>query len=448
MLDTRTVSSRILTPPRSSPSLLRRVLQRPLTYTIGNPVLTLMGAATTIIAPMILDPAAFVTFSLAMVMFQYLGDFDLGLNRLIDRRFAVAKSPTNQQSDAEAIGDITIARFAIALTIIAALLCAAPFIGSVYTLAGIGGVGFMLTIGPIAFNRARSNIYLFTLVAFINSIGMIVPRLMGLLIAGVQGCIVGLLIWYSGTAISFNIPFLRAIHRVPRPGAILGLYAASLPLFAYGNLWVFYLLTPRWFSAALAPADQAGLFAFGANLIWIGVGVISAGAQVYYPKHLMARDQKALQRQMLALTVLASVGIMLASLLCRYELAVVFPKFAAANRSTAMLLIGAIPIALAAWILPITIATTPRPWREAVVIFGIAIATLLVTMFLGDRINGIVGQALGCTFTALMVLVMMLIALHRHDMLSWGRGWSVLLGVVTTMALCGTEWLYLFGGAL
>jgi O-antigen/teichoic acid export membrane protein len=198
----------------------------------------------------------------------------------------------------------------------------------------------------------------------------------------------------------------------------------------------------------LTTADQAGLFAFGANLIWIGVGVISAGAQVYYPRHLMLRDQRKLLNQMLVLLALASVGIMVAIVLCRFELSTVFPKFAAADRSTAMILVSAIPICLAAWVLPIVIATAERPWVEAVIVFGGSILVLLGCMWVGDDLGGIVGQAVGCTLSAGTLLAAMLFLLHKHKMLHM-RGASVLLGLATlAMAVCCAEWHYLFGGGV
>jgi hypothetical protein len=431
----------------SAPSFIKGLFQRPATYTIGNPIFTIMGAATTIVAPMILHPAAFITFSLAMVVFQYLGDFDLGLNRLIDRRFAVVSDVVGTPST-DLIGDITVARCAISLGVCAVVLCLSPVIGVLYTLAGIGGTCFMLTVGPIAFNRARSNIYVFTIIAFINSIGMIIPRLVGLLLGGVEGCILALVMWYAGTAVSFNFPYLRAIRRMPSAVVIYGLYAAALPLFAYGNLWSFYLLTSRWFSASLTTADQAGLFAFGANLIWIGVGVISAGAQVYYPRHLMLRNQRALLNQMFVLLALASLGIMVAIVLCRFELSAMFPKFAAADRSTAMILISGIPICLIAWVLPIIIATAERPWVEALIVLGGSIVVLLGCMWLGDDRDGIVGQAVGCTFSAGTLLATMLFLMHKHKMLHLRRASILLASTTLAMALCYAEWQYLFGCAM
>jgi hypothetical protein len=78
---------------------MRRVLGNPRAYTILAPVLTVLGAATTIIVPSFLGPAQFIAFSLAMAVFQYVYDFDLGLSRLVDREFSQPNASAERAHD-------------------------------------------------------------------------------------------------------------------------------------------------------------------------------------------------------------------------------------------------------------------------------------------------------------------------------------------------------------
>jgi hypothetical protein len=132
--------------------MLRRILEVPTAYAILAPMLMLLGAATTIIAPIILNPAQFIDFSLAMAVFQYLCYFDFGMARLTDRHFS------QPNSSAALYRDLTVTRLILAGILLIGLLCLSPLIGTLFTLAGIGGVFFMLTLGQMAYHRARSNI--------------------------------------------------------------------------------------------------------------------------------------------------------------------------------------------------------------------------------------------------------------------------------------------------
>jgi hypothetical protein len=54
-------------------------------YAMSATVLTAAGAATTIIAPMLLDASNFTYFALLNSICKYLSEFDLGLARWFDR---------------------------------------------------------------------------------------------------------------------------------------------------------------------------------------------------------------------------------------------------------------------------------------------------------------------------------------------------------------------------
>ena len=74
-----------------------------------------------------------------------------------------------------------------AVLIAAVISCSAPT-----ALAGVAGVAFMLSNGPLAYYRATQDILAFTLAALLMQIGLSLPRLLGLLTGGVTGCMVAL----------------------------------------------------------------------------------------------------------------------------------------------------------------------------------------------------------------------------------------------------------------
>jgi O-antigen/teichoic acid export membrane protein len=417
---------------------MRRVLGNPRAYTILAPVLTVLGAATTIIVPSFLGPAQFIAFSLAMAVFQYVYDFDLGLSRLVDREFS------QPNASAERAHDITMTRLVIAAVLIGGFLCVTPLIGLLCTLAGLSGALFMAAVGPIAFYRARSDTYAFTYTALLVQFGMTLPRLVGLLAGGVIGCVLTLSVWYGSLAAWFCARDPVVTVHLPAIDTMRRLCQAGLPLFVYGNLWTLYLLAPRWFGAELTSATDAGLFAFGSNLIYIGCVVVTAISQVYYPRHLANSNQFALLREMIFLFVLASMGVLLSSPLCYYGVALVFPKFAGAAASTAAILIGAIPIAIVAWIIPMIIALSARPIREATITVAGSIALLLVLMWVGNLFAGIVGQSWGCALSAFGLLVVMICHLHRHEMIKTSRAAGLCFGVLAVMLVAVAEWSVLF----
>jgi O-antigen/teichoic acid export membrane protein len=425
------------------PGPMRRLLENPKTFTLIAPVVTLAGAATTIIAPMVLHPADFIRFTLAMVVFQYFGDFDLGLSRLIDRRFT---KPNVQSS---LVRDVSCGRFIIAAAAVLVLLALLLVVDPIYSLAGLGGVGFMLTNGPIALHRARSEIAEFTVTAFVNGNGMVLPRLAGLLLGGVEGCIVALLAWYSVVSTIFNWRFMRIVVRRPPPLMdVLGLFRVSAPLFAYANLWAVYLFASRWLSAAISTPTDAGLFAFGANLIFIGAGVVATAVQVYYPRHLSMQNHRRLLCEMMVLMVLAMTGIASVTVLFRFQLATVFPKFADAGLACTAVLISGIPIALIAWLLPLVIATTDRPVFESASVFGGSTLVLVGAMWPADRWDGIVGQSWACTLSAYVLLNFVLILSRRHDILKRSHVVLIQGATLVAMAACALLRVALFGGSL
>jgi hypothetical protein len=62
-----------------------RWLANPATYAWGAAILTMLSAGTALLAPLLLDPAAFGSFALLTTLYQMAGKSDLGLSQLADR---------------------------------------------------------------------------------------------------------------------------------------------------------------------------------------------------------------------------------------------------------------------------------------------------------------------------------------------------------------------------
>ena len=92
------------------------------------------------------------------------------------------------------MGALLRARLLLAFTLLLVAVMSAPFVGYVAALAGIAGIAIMVCNGPLTFFRAQSKLAAFTLSAILVQAGLGLPRLAGLLVGGVTGCIVVLAI--------------------------------------------------------------------------------------------------------------------------------------------------------------------------------------------------------------------------------------------------------------
>ncbi len=378
-------------------------MENPVAFGALVPVLTLAGAGTTLLAPMLLDPIAFGAFALLSTLFQYTAAADLGLSQLADRSAA-------QRSDNAAA--ILWARWRMALLIAfvgapaaAALAWWSGSLPAVATgLAILAGAGFMAANGPVSIHRAAARIGYFTLTALVLQFGMTLPRLAGLSLGGVTGCFAALALWYVGVAL--------LLARPPKgePANIRGLLKQSLPLFAFYGAWMLFASASRWASWALSRSDaEFGLFAFGAGFLMVGVGVVANISQIRYPRivaqlatapetgaGLLAGD---LMRLAMATSLCVAVAIPLAGGLIRH----LFPQYEAATHSSLALAASAAPLAMVAWSLPVTISLSARPWRDALAVFALPVLLLGPAMWLGERSYGLSGQAWASTLvTALL----------------------------------------------
>jgi hypothetical protein len=402
-------------------------------YLVCSPLLMITGAATTVIAPMLLDPASFTHFALLTSMFTYLSEFDLGLARLSDRLL-----PGQAEPEAEAIGGrLLFARYCIAgILLLSLLVLATPLM----LLAGAGGVAMLLANGPLSYHRARTNTR-FIRASLLLQFGMTLPRLSGLLVDGVRGAIVGLGLWTGLSCVILNWPMLATLRaqamQLPK------VFRQSVPLFLYNATWLLYLFANRWIAWAVSNSEvEAGLFAFGANLTVVGVGLVMTLSQPYYPRHLAEPNPRRLARELYLLLALGAAGVVGGILFCRFLLGTVFHHFAASADVTAALLICAVPLALSAWVVPLVIARADRVGE--VMIFPVCLAAMGGLMILLNDHAGIVGQAWGCLPPALLLLATQLAEVTKKGLLIRRSAVTVWMACGAVVMLGALTWWLVF----
>ena len=415
------------------PGIIAKCLHKPITYTICAPITMIAGASATIAAPMVLDPVSFVTFSLLTSLFQYIGDFDLGLQRLTDRLCS-----SSGQID---FAMLTAVRLTIGACVAIAVLIVSLFTGPLTAVAGLAGVAFMIAVGPVAISRASSNIPAFIVSSMLIQGGLSLPRLTGLLLGGVSGCLLAMAGWYAMVAIVLNLPFARLLS-VSHVRSSLPLLVSSLPLFIFGALWLLYLIANRWFSWLLISPHGAGEFAFGANIVLIGILLVSNVAQVYYPRHF--KNGSKLPRELIMLILSASVGAIAGIIVCRDALTWIFPHFSGAEESTGALAVSGVPLSVCSWVIPLVIAKSVRPYRDAFTTFGIGLVVMFGAIWWLGSSYGIAGQAWACVIPAMILLGEELRLLVYGELLRVYVASGLWLMVLAMVAICAGVWWYAF----
>jgi O-antigen/teichoic acid export membrane protein len=389
-------------------------LGHPAAYAIGAAVVTALSAGTTFVAPMLLGPESFGTFALLTTFFQLTARSDFGLSQLADRELALG---TNNQYGAH---NILEARLLLGGVL---LIAVAPVI--VLTMQGyaglsaidiaitiIGGIAAMIAVGPVTIYRASSKLWEFTALALSLQLAMTFPRLMGLYIGGTTGCFAVLLVWYASFALLFANPGRIRYFNI---NYHLKLLRSALPLFIFSTLWLVYLFANRWISSSLSNAWDFGLFAFGANLAYIVIGTVGAIGQAFYPKLIseigrtpQGSGSKGIFQQtqliLIGLSIPLAASLPFASFLINY----IFPKFSLAVDATILLSVSAVPLSIVTWLLPVSIALSKRPLREAILVMVPAFFFLILFMYFGNLLAGIIGQAIANTLSGTLIILLLL----------------------------------------
>ena len=392
-----------------------RWLGKPAAYAIGAPVMNVIGAVTTVLAPMILEPAVFGAFALLTVLFQNAMYFDLGLSQLGDKILGANGIVTHA-----VIEDLVQARWPIAMAAASFLVPMAVIIAMVdghFTptdgvIAVLAGLAMMIANGRVVAYRTQSRTGEFTVSALLLQAGLTLPRLIGLLVAGVTGCFSMLALWYGACAATLAKPQRIDKERIARS---MRLVRAGLPFFAFGAAWIFYMTANRWFSSALSDHHDFGLFAFGANLCAIAVTVLGSIAQVRYPKVIVAFHRSSVEgsamvwKDVVTLGVGLTIAVAAGALLARPVIHAVFPEYDEAYTATIILGATCIPLGIVTWLLPVAIAFSTKPVLHGARLFVPALLAMGVGMVAGNSTGGIVGQAWACVGASFLLVMMLFV---------------------------------------
>lgn len=400
-----------------------RWLGKPIAYAIGAPIMNVIGAVTTVMAPMILEPTAFGAFALLTVLFQNAMFFDLGLSQLGDKMLGANGIVTHA-----VIEDLVQARWPIAMAVASFLVPMAVIIALVdghFTpmdgvLTVLAGLAMMIANGRVVAYRTQSRTGEFTVSALLLQAGLTLPRLIGLLVAGVTGCFSMLALWYGACAAILAKPQRIDRERIARS---MKFVRAGLPFFAFGAAWIFYMTANRWFSSALSNHHDFGLFAFGANLCAIAITVLSSISQVRYPKIIVAFHRSSVEGSSLVgkdvvklgagLTVAVAAGVVLA----RPIIHAAFPEYDEAHAATIVLGASCIPLGIVAWLLPVVIAFSTKPVFHGARLFVPALLAMCIGMVAGNSTGGIVGQAWACVGASFLLVMMLFLHMRLIGLL-------------------------------
>lgn len=433
-----------MTMARSAIGRLGALLRDRRAYGLCAPALTLLGAGTAALAPAILSPADFGQYILVSGLFQYAAHLDFGLSSLTDRSLALPMPDRSPWSIADLLWSRGIV-FVVGMIAASALLIATHIhIEASVLLAMIGGMAFMLSDGAVAVFRSSGQIGSFTACALTMQLGMGLPRLAGLLLGGVVGAFLALSTWYVATAGIFAVLLVPQLTWQPSLRRVARILREAVPLFSLTTLWWFYILSARVIAAFFLPASDLGKLGIGLTLIGMMNGLIGTIAQVHYPKYLAVMDLGRFSKDFVLLILLLAGAAATGMTAVRFLLPFLLPRYDGGLASAGILLIAAVPLCLCSWLMPIVTATSRKPIRDGLIIFGISEAFLFAAMAAGS-VSGLSGIAWGILLSTIQLLVCLVIALHRLFILP-RQIWQVIGGVGGGLVGFGIlEWLLLFG---
>jgi O-antigen/teichoic acid export membrane protein len=419
-----------------SPGIVQDMLRRPATYAVAAPLLSLASAGVGIMMPALLDPLQFGAFVLVSTVFQYTQTFDMGLAQLMDRTWG-RRGSDGDKGATEATGSILwlrcyMAALFMAGTVTAACLMDLPGLrASTLMLAGVGGVLFTLSMGPVTLYRARADNARFALSAIVLQLGMVVPRPIGIFVSGVSGCFAALLIWYATTALVLNRAAASLYGKPPTLRRSVDLLVKAFPLAVNVILFSVFLTAHRWVSASASDPQEFGFYAFAANLMAMIIGAMTPVGQVYYPRRVqqivlngMAAMRPRIGKDM-ALLLFAMTAICLAGqVMLPHVVDLLFPAYAQALPVTQILLLAIVPITVVTWLSPLLLSSCESPWLGALSL-AVAIAAGIAGTWIGQEFGGIAGQAWAYVGSALLLLALCLTLAIRLGVLR-GRDMALL----------------------
>lgn len=433
-------------------------LSKPLVYGAFIPSVTILNAAVGMLLPMLMSPLLFGEYALVVTFFQYGLIFDMGLGQLVDRWIPAALG-REEFAEAERLGQrflwlrlyIGVAVFAASAATMVGLayLSELPFDLEAGLLSAFAGILYMCALGPGFIYRARSARRNYAFTIGVLSLGLCIARPVGLLIGGQTGCFLALALWYLIFLCLFHWRMPPRLANRPSVSESFALVAQGLPFFATSIVWSFYLTANRWFASDLIPRESFGHFALATNIYSLLVGAIAGFSAFYYPKivgRIAGESHFALSRTLmedcsklvLGVAAIITIGIILAAPL----LELIYPKYYQSVGVVRVLLAAVPAMALASWLLPLSLSSGRKPWIDGMIIYPSATGILYLAIHLLDGPLGDLGIAGASVIAALPLIAMQLVQLRHADILKTSAA-ATLFGVATTVTfgLCFLTWL-------
>lgn len=420
---------------------------KPPVYACSTFLLTILGSGVMLMAPRLLDPAAFGTFALLTSLFIYAGRADFGLSQLADKEIPGQHHAQALETGLDILNALWLVGFGLLVIILPLIaLLGGNFLPRLDTaLAITGGIMAMVANGPVTLARASTRLWDFTVIALVLQFGMTIPRLVGLLSGGITGTFAALAAYYVLCALLFARPSFR--HRRPLP--LLGMARLALPLFAFNALWIFYLGANRWISALLSSPHDLGLFSLAASLAMIGLGLMSTIAQTRYPKLLIqirndaASCSLAIEKELLFVTATMAGVAVVAVFAAKPTLEFLFIGYEEGVASTIALATACIPLGAMTWIVPMLIVRSQRPIADALLVAVAGLVALGIAMSCGDAIAGLTGQAWGNVLACLVMLTFMIRLMNRLGMVAHRSALRILsIQVFASVFAAALAWTY------
>jgi O-antigen/teichoic acid export membrane protein len=374
------------------------------------PALSVLGALVSLAVPRVLGPVLFGQYSLVEALCRYGVGFDLGLSVLADRRLSqllATAGEADQSAFASTVLWLRLYIFGAALSVgalllpVLSLVGALPFewpLGAIALTAGMLG---MLVNGPTSIERARSHRRRFAIFYAGGLSVLSFGRLFGVMAGGVMGCFAAMGVCYGALAIYSHRDMFRP-HTQPDARSVRTMFHESVPLFLTMYTYTLLVTANRWVVASQVDAESFGHFAFGSSVVTLLMGLVGGMTQLWYPrlaKLHASGDVGAVSRSVMRDLAALSIAMAFVATICvvvsPWLIGLAYPKFRI-SLNVIQLILACLPAAtIAAWLLPLGLATGARPWVDGVLLYAGALAFLVVTTEVGVRMGGIRGASWG-----------------------------------------------------
>lgn len=422
---------------------------KPSVYALSTLIITVLGSATTLLAPALLTSSQFAAFILLASFFQLTSRLDFGLSELADR-YGTRETDWNTTTPHLIKLRWLIGLISLPLIILFTLIT--PQTDSLISsfdlaLALSGGLLAMIAVGPVTLFRAQNKIQNFAVLALFLQLGMTAPRLLGLALGGTTGCYLALFLWYMIIA----SPSWRQFHSFRlKPKEMFAPLRHSSPLFLCALLWLAFQFMPRWISALISSRDDFSALAFSFSLMALATGTLTTIGQAYYPRYItLARNgvsqtlQTIFSRDVFIVTGVSFIALGLFMPFIPYGLLTLYPRYMPALGETLVMSLSLLPFVPMLWFMPLILSITKHPLRMIGVMTAPTGLLLFISMTLFYDHAGREGQSFAILISIILALFIFSVILIAEKLMTRSRAFLFygMIGILTLALLGEARWL-------